>query len=64
MFNPSEHETPEPDSHHENPESSPTNPPLVVFENLAQGSQEILIDFRSQIYRLRVTRNGKLILNK
>jgi hemin uptake protein HemP len=45
-------------------EGSPANPPLLLFETLAQGSQEILIDYRSQIYRLRVTRNGKLILNK
>ena len=40
------------------------SPPLLDFEQLARGGKEVLIDFHSQIYRLRVTRNGKLILNK
>lgn len=38
--------------------------PEVAFENLAGNNPEILIHFRGQIYRLRATRNGKLILNK
>jgi len=38
--------------------------PHVAFESIAQGSREVLIEYRGQLYRLRVTRNGKLILNK
>jgi hemin uptake protein HemP len=38
--------------------------PRVSFESLAQGRSEVLIEFRGQLYRLRATRNGKLILNK
>lgn len=38
--------------------------PEVAFENLAGNNPEILIHFRGQTYRLRATRNGKLILNK
>ncbi len=34
------------------------------FESLAQGGTEIFIRFKDQEYRLRATRNGKLILNK
>ncbi|MGE5319837.1 MAG: hemin uptake protein HemP [Hyphomicrobiaceae bacterium] len=33
-------------------------------ESLFRGGQEILIDHSGEIYRLRVTRNGKLILTK
>lgn len=31
---------------------------------LFQGSQEILIDHKGETYRLRITKNGKLILTK
>lgn len=34
------------------------------FEELSHGAAEVLIRFKGQEYRLRVTRNGKLILNK
>lgn len=34
------------------------------FLDLARGRNEVQIEHRGQIYRLRVTRNGKLILNK
>ena len=33
-------------------------------EGLLQGQKEILIRHESEVYRLRVTRNGKLILQK
>jgi len=36
----------------------------LKFEDLAQGQLEIAIEFNGQLYRLRATRNGKLILNK
>jgi hemin uptake protein HemP len=48
-----------------NQESKP--PPerkAVAFETLAQGAKEVLIQYGGQVYRLRLTRNGKLILNK
>lgn len=35
-----------------------------LFSQLAQGSHEVLVEHEGQIYRLRLTRNGKLILNK
>jgi len=34
------------------------------FDQLSRGSNEVLIEHRGQLYRLRRTRNGKLILNK
>lgn len=42
-----------------------TCPPGVIpADHLFQGSQEILIGHNSETYRLRITRNGKLILTK
>lgn len=38
--------------------------PVLVFEALAHGGKEVLINHNSQVYRLRATKNGKLILNK
>jgi hemin uptake protein HemP len=46
------------------PPAQSKDPPLFFFEVLAQGCKEVLIDHNSQVYRLRATRNGKLILNK
>jgi hemin uptake protein HemP len=37
---------------------------VVQFEQIAEGRPEVFIDFQGQRYRLRVTQNGKLILNK
>lgn len=36
----------------------------VAFQELAGGRREVLIEFNGQIYTLRATRNGRLILNK
>ena len=44
--------------------SSALPPRRFHFDQLAHGQAEIWIEFRGQTYRLRVTRNGKLILNK
>lgn len=42
-----------------------TAPPLLfTSEELLRGQREILIRHAGAIYRLRVTQNGKLILNK
>lgn len=48
------------------PQSSPIQQDAVRlrFLDLAGGRTEVQIEHRGQIYRLRVTRNGKLILNK
>ena len=36
----------------------------IPADLLFRGRQEILIDHSGEIYRLRITRNGKLILTK
>ncbi|MDA0833664.1 MAG: hemin uptake protein HemP [Planctomycetota bacterium] len=45
---------------------TPVSPdsPRINFDEVAAGHSEVQVEFRGQIYRLRVTRNGKLILNK
>jgi hemin uptake protein HemP len=44
----------------------PASVPLVTLrsEELLRGGREILIQHASDVYRLRITRNGKLILTK
>jgi hemin uptake protein HemP len=37
---------------------------LVPSEELLRGGREVLIQHADEIYRLRVTRSGKLILHK
>ncbi len=37
---------------------------VIASEELLKGQQEVLIQHGSKTYRLRVTRNGKLILHK
>lgn len=34
------------------------------FESLAHGANEVIIEHQGEEYRLRLTRNGRLILNK
>lgn len=46
------------------PAPVPADLPVVPFEAIASGHREIVIEYRGQQYRLRATRNGKLILNK
>ncbi|MHB1144504.1 MAG: hemin uptake protein HemP [Thiobacillus sp.] len=41
-----------------------SRPAAIPAELLFQGSQEILIGHNGDTYRLRITRNGKLILTK
>lgn len=36
----------------------------VLFNDLAKGAREVLIEHQGMVYHLRLTRNGKLILNK
>ena len=42
--------------------SGPT--PIIPSERLIGDSKELLIDHAGEIYRLRITRSGKLILTK
>lgn len=39
-------------------------PPVVRLADLLRGSAELLIEHAGAVYRLRLTRNGKLILTK
>lgn len=39
-------------------------PVSIRFEEISKGETEVLIVYRDQHYRLRATKNGKLILNK
>jgi|SaaInlStandDraft_1057018.scaffolds.fasta_scaffold524628_2 hemin uptake protein HemP len=46
-------------------ETHPPDPLRVVrFEDLSHGDKEVMVEYENQHYRLRVTKNGKLILNK
>jgi hemin uptake protein HemP len=42
----------------------PCPPDNIQGEQLFNGRQEILIDHNGDTYRLRITKNGKLILTK
>lgn len=37
---------------------------VIGWDSLAKGRKILLIGFEGQVYQLRVTRNGKLILTK
>ncbi|HUX29834.1 MAG TPA: hemin uptake protein HemP [Thiobacillus sp.] len=39
-------------------------PDVIPTDYLFQGNQEILISHKGEHYRLRITKNGKLILTK
>ena len=54
--------SPEPQAqpaHERPPETKPIN-----FSTLANGQRELTIEHEGQFYKLRVTKNGKLLLNK
>ncbi|RLT22682.1 MAG: hemin uptake protein HemP [Planctomycetota bacterium] len=38
--------------------------PVVRFSEIADGTTEVIIEHEGQRYRLRATRNGRLLLNK
>jgi len=44
--------------------NEPESPRVIASDELLQGRREIWIDHRGQMYRLRVTGNGKLYLSK
>jgi hemin uptake protein HemP len=43
---------------------APGQASAIQFDELAKGENEVVIEYENQKYRLRVTKNGKLILNK
>jgi hemin uptake protein HemP len=43
---------------------STSSPERIAAARLFQGRQEILIEHKGETYRLRITRNDKLILTK
>lgn len=59
----------DPDSASPPPQSNPddprqTPPPTLDSADLLNGNREVLIRHGAETYRLRLTRNGKLILHK
>jgi hemin uptake protein HemP len=44
--------------------TEPAGPPAHDAEDLTRGGREALIRFRGQVYTLRITRQGKLLLTK
>lgn len=53
-----------PKSHGPTPESSPEPPRVVDAQQLFAGQREVWIELDGIRYRLRITRRGKLILQK
>lgn len=43
---------------------APEGAATISSRELLQGAREVLIDHEGEMYRLRLTRNGKLILHK
>ena len=48
----------------EEPSSVPNLPKIIRFDSLARCGEEVWIENNGQIYRLRKTKQGKLILTK
>ena len=44
--------------------SNDRNRKIISFDELSEGKQVVIIDFRGQHYRLRLTKAGRLVLNK
>jgi len=59
-------ERPEETPASEQPPASPVSSETLcyAFEQLATGADEVQITFQGQVYRLRRTRNGRLIMTK
>ena len=59
------HNDPQSPADPDHPASHPVDSPdEISSEQLLRGRQEILIRHGEELYRLRLTRNGKLILQK
>lgn len=46
------------------PSPAPASRPRIDVQQLMQGRQELEIAHRGEVYRLRLTKSGKLILTK
>lgn len=46
------------------PEQPPRQPRIVNSKDLFEGDKEVCIDHKGAVYRLKLTRQDKLILNK
>ncbi len=44
--------------------NKPSSPKILRAENLFEGERELIIEHEGERYRLRITRKGKLILQK
>jgi hemin uptake protein HemP len=44
--------------------ATPKSAPAYTTDSLFKGTREIEIEHNGEVYRLRITRQGKLILNK
>ena len=64
MTKSSDPDIPEPSGTEVKPVSLPSSTLCYAFEQLANGAVVVEITFDGQIYLLRKTRNGKLILTK
>lgn len=53
----------EPDSSPEAPDAAPARK-VIPAEKLFEGEREVFIELDGERYRLRITRRGKLILQK
>lgn len=51
-------------SENTHPVPSASGAPTFNSEDLFQGQREILIRHGEEVYKVRITRNGKLIMNK
>ena len=49
---------------HESPRAQTNHHDVVDSRDLFRGKRELQISHEGEVYRLRVTRNGRLILNK
>lgn len=54
----------DPDGQHNESGEVPNLPKIIKFDTLARCGDEIWIEHKGQIYRLRKTRQDKLILTK
>ncbi len=51
-------------SNHAHARNSDDRQSVVDSRDLLRGKQELQISHEGEVYRLRITRNGRLILNK
>lgn len=56
--------SPEPGRDSQPPEPASAAPREVLLEDLLRGDRELLIRHGHEIYHLRITRNGRLLLTK